>query len=905
MSTPLADLALRAARAWVSFACRHARAVVAAAFLLTALAGAYLAANMRINTDTTDMLNPELPFRQLSRAVSEAFPQFSDNILVVVEGDTPDLADRAALALAVRLREKPELFGRVMDQAGDPFFRRNGLLYLSLEDLSDLSDRLARAQPFLGALWRDPTLRGLFAMLDLAAEEVAKNPADAAMEIGPTLEAIADVVEAQAEGRFQEMSWQEVMSGSVVEAKDKRRFLLIQPALDFSSLKPAGKAIADLRRIAEEMGLTADRGVRVRLTGSAALSQEEFAAVESSIGVSFLISLATVAVIVFTGLRSLRMGGSVLLTLVMGLMWTGALGIALFGELNLLSVAFVVLFVGLSDDFGIHFCLRYVERLAAGEDRKQALAHGGADVGSALILCTATTAAGFSSFAPTDYRGLAQLGLIAGIGMFVALVTNMTVLPSLIEVFGTRASLAKKLANTGDTHHGAHASRGTVEFWRRLLRANRPLTVALGAAAVAGAIITTQIYFDFDPLNIKDPHSESVRTLRALMDDAQEGRYSATILAKNLEDAEALAARLRDVPEVDDIRLLTSFVPKLQDEKLAIVSEMALFLAPALTSAVRADRPSAAELRGDLVRLTGRLDDLARRAESDSARAAARLAKAVRDHVLAWPADAPAGAPADGRWRDLETRLLAALPGRLDVLKQALAAGPIVLADLPGELRTQHVAADGRARLEVVPRDDLRDRATLLKFVRAVRAVAPDVTGSPVVLYESGQTILRSFALASVLAFFAVVALLYIALRRVGDVLLTLVPAVLAATLTGAFSVLFDIPFNYANIIVLPLLFGMSVDYAIHLVLRGRETADLVEVLASSTPRAMIVSATTTITSFASLVLTDHWGIASLGILLTVSMTMTLLASLVALPVVMAFVRDLNWRGVSRSPADR
>ncbi len=901
MITPLADLALRAARAWVSFACRHARAVVAAAFLLTALAGVYLAANMRINTDTTDMLNPELPFRQLSRAVSEAFPQFSDNVLVVVEGDTPDLADRAALALAARLREKPELFGRVMDQAGDSFFRRNGLLYLSLEDLSDLSDRLARAQPFLGALWRDPTLRGLFAMLDLAAEEVAKNPADAAMEIGPTLEAIADVVEAQAEGRFQEMSWQEVMSGSVAEAKDKRRFLLIQPALDFSSLKPAGKAIADLRRLAEDMKLTADRGVRVRLTGSAALSQEEFAAVESSIGVSFLISLAAVAVIVFTGLRSLRMGGSVLLTLMMGLTWTGALGIALFGELNLLSVAFVVLFVGLSDDFGIHFCLRYVERLAAGEDRKQALAHGGADVGSALILCTATTAAGFSSFAPTDYRGLAQLGLIAGIGMFVALVTNMTVLPSLIEVFGTRASLAKKLANAGDTHHGAHASRGTVAFWRRLLHLNRPLTVALGAAAVAGAMITTQIYFDFDPLNIKDPHSESVRTLRALMDDAQEGRYSATILAKNLEDAEALAARLREVPEVDDTRLLTSFVPKLQDEKLAIVSEMALFLAPALTSAVRADRPGAAELRGDLVRLTARLDDLARRAESDSARAAARLAKAVRDHVLAWPADATTGA----RWRDLETRLLAALPGRLDVLKQALAAGPVALADLPGELRAQHVAADGRARLEVVPRDDLRDRATLLKFVRAVRAVAPDVTGSPVVLYESGQAILRSFAMASVLAFFAVVALLYIALRRVGDVLLTLVPAVLAATLTGAFSVLFDIPFNYANIIVLPLLFGMSVDYAIHLVLRGRETADLVEVLASSTPRAMIVSATTTITSFASLALTDHWGIASLGILLTVSMTMTLLASLVALPVVMAFVRDLNGRSLSRPPADR
>ena len=891
MNISLADLARRAATAWVSFACRRARLVTAAAFLLTALAGGYLAVNARINTDTTDMLNPELPFRQLSRALSEAFPQFSDNILVVVEGDTPDLADRAALALGARLGEKPELFGRVQDQAGDPFFRRNGFLYLSIEDLSDLSDRLARAQPFLGALWRDTSLRGLFAMLDLAVEEIVKNPADAPIEIGPTLDAMTEVIAAQAAGRFKELSWQEIMSGSPAAAKDKRRFLLIQPALDFNSLKPAGKATAELRRIAAEMGLTADRGVRVRLTGSAALSQEEFMAVESSIGVSFLISLATVAIIVFTGLRSLRMGSSVMLTLVMGLTWTGALGIALFGELNLLSVAFIVLFVGLSDDFGIHFCLRYVERLAEGEGRKRALAHGGADVGSALFLCTATTAAGFFSFAPTDYRGLAQLGIIAGIGMFVALVTNMTVLPALIEVLGTRARLATKLAKTGDTHHGAHAAHATVAFWRRLLSMNRSLTVALGAASIAGAAITTQIYFDFEPLNLKDQGSESVQTLRVLMDEEQGGGYSAAVLAKTLDEAQATAQRLRDVPEVESVRLLMSFVPTLQDEKLAIISEMALFLAPALESPVRSDRPTAAEMRRDLIGLARRLDDLARIVESDSARSAAGLAKAVREHILAWPANAEA----DARWRDLETRLLAALPDRLAVLKQALTAEPVALAGLPAALRAQYVTADGRARLEIIPRDDLRNRAALMTFVKAVRAVVPDATGGPVVLYESGQTILRAFAMASGIAFIAVVGMLYLALRRVGDVLLTLVPAILAATLTGAFSVAFDIPFNYANIIVLPLLFGMSVDYAIHLVLRGRETHDLVDVLASSTPRAMIVSATTTITSFASLALTDHWGIASLGILLTVSMTMTLLASLVALPVTMAFARGLGW----------
>jgi len=215
MIAPLADFTLRASRALVSFSCRRAPGVVAAALLLTVACGAYFALNVRINTDTTDMLNPELPFRKLSNEVSLAFPQFSDNILVVVEGDTLDLADESALKLAARLREKPELFGRVMDQAGDPFFRRHGLLYKSVEDLGDLSDRLARAQPFLGALWRDHSLRGLLAMLDLAVGEILKAPADAPIEIGPALEAIADVIEEQRDGRFKLLSWQDIMTGEV------------------------------------------------------------------------------------------------------------------------------------------------------------------------------------------------------------------------------------------------------------------------------------------------------------------------------------------------------------------------------------------------------------------------------------------------------------------------------------------------------------------------------------------------------------------------------------------------------------------------------------------------------------------------------------------------------------------
>ncbi len=890
MIAPLVDFTHRASRALVSFSCRRAPSVVAVALLLTVACGAYLALNARINTDTTDMLNPELPFRKLSKEVGRAFPQFQDNLLVVVEGDTPDLADESALKLAASMRASPELFGRVVDQAGDPFFRRHGLLYKSLEDLGDLGDRLAEAQPFLGALWRDHTLRGLLAMLNLAVEEILKDdPAAAPIEIGDALEAISDVIEAQRDGRFKLLSWQDIMTGEVSAPKDRRRFLLIQPALDHASLAPAKKATGEIRRLAAEMGLSPERGVRVRLTGSAALNQEEFQAVESGIGVAFLVSLATVAVIVFAGLRSLRLGAAILLTLVMGLVWTGALGIALFGEMNLLSIAFVVLFVGLSDDFGIHFCLRYVEHLAAGEDRQQALTRGGTEIGSALFLCTLTTTAGFFSFAPTDYSGLAQLGVIAGIGILVALAANMILVPALIEIFRARSDLAKAFTNDGESIRGAHAAPRTVAFWRGLLRWHRPLALVIAVVALAGSVVAARVSFDFDPLNLKDANAESVRTLRTLLDDGQSGRYAATVLAGDLAAADALAARFDALPEVDDTRTLSNFVPKQQREKLEILADMALFLGPALAAEKRTDRPTEPELRVAFVRLADGLERLATLGTSEAAAGARRLGGLLRAHVL--------GRPGEGtteRWNDLERRLLVSLPGRLEILKQSLAAGPVTLTDIPEEFRRQYIAEDGRARLEIVPRDDLRDQDALRHFVGAIRAVTPAVTEAPIVLYESGRAIVRAFAEATMVALGAVVLLLYASLRRVGDVLLTLVPATLAAILTGSFSVLLDIPFNYANVIVLPLLFGMSVNYGIHLVLRHRETQDLTEALASSTPRAMVISATTTITSFASLALADHWGVASLGILLTAAMILTLGSSLVALPVAMAFFKGRN-----------
>lgn len=849
---------------WAGAAARRARTVVVLALLATLATGAYFIANVKINTDTGDMLSDDLPFRKLSGDLSRAFPQFSDNILVVIDGQTADLAADAARTLAAELRRHPKVFGRVVDWADSPFFRKNGLLFLSVEELSDLADRLAAAQPFLGRLWRDPSLRGVFAMVGLAVDEIFKGPSGTPMDLVPTLDAVAAVAEAQNAGRFAHLSWQELMTGKTVAPKDRRRFILIKPTLDYESLNPAAKAMRDLRRIAAEKKLDPAHGVRVRLTGSAALSQEELKSVEDGMGRAGMISVALVVALLVVGLRSARMTVATLLTLIAGLVWTAGFSILAFGSLNLISVAFAVLFIGLGVDFGVHYCLRYREDRADGTATPDAHAKTTRKIGGALTLCAVTTAIGFYAFTPTDYVGLAQLGFIAGTGMFIALFASLTVLPALLALIPP-----------------GPAPAATGGGFRLVFTPARARAVVALAAAVGFLSIyaTLGARFDFDPLNLKDPKTESVQTLRDLMADGQAGRYSIEVLEKDLAAARATAAKAEKLDVVDEVRSLADFVPKDQDDKLVIVADMALFLAPSLSVAGHDPAPTDTERKAALDALMPKLQRLAKMGDRPEAAPARRLASALGRLA------------GDGaKLKELEVRLVTALPGRIKTLIDSLDAGPVGLDALPEDLKRDYIAPDGRARLEIVPKVDLGDREALIRFVETVRAEVPNATGTPVTLLESGRAIVRSFVRAVAVAFVGIAVLLFVILRRVREVALVLVPMVLAAAMTGAFSVLFGVPFNYANVIVLPLLFGLSVDFGIHFVLRGREEGQAA-VLSTSTPRAMTLSALTTIGSFASIGLSSHPGTASMGVLLTVAVALTLVSALLVLPALTALGR--------------
>ncbi len=840
---------------------------MAATLLGTVAAGGYVVGNIGINTDTTDMLSAELPFRQADIEITNAFPQFSKNILIVVDGPSPDLVNAAADLLTARLSGATDLFGFVYDPAGEDFFQQNGLLYQNLDDLYALSDRLALAQPMLGVLWNDPSLVGLFGVLELAIDNGLNGGGAADLNMDFVFDAMAGVVEAQARGAPDRLSWSRLMMGADSSALAGQRFIITQPVLDFESLAPAGHAIDEVRRLAVELDLAGRYGARVRLSGDAALAHEELKSVQQGLGLAGVLSAILVTLLLGVGLRAPSLVVATFITLVAGLVWTAAFATAAVGTLNLISVAFAVLFVGLSVDFGIHFGLRYKEGIDRGDGNGAALAQAAEGVGGALTLSAVAAMIGFFSFMPTSYVGLAELGLIAGAGMFIALAANLTVLPAMLTLWTPGPS---------PPHLGALGTRKASAF---IARHARPIVIGAVGLGLAAAVLLPDVRFDFDPLHLKDEGTESVQVIHELLGDEQVNPYNIQILATELESAKALAAQLAPLGSVDKVVTLASYVPEDQGEKLEVIESTALFLAPSFAAPGRAPPPGD-EARGKaLNHFHERISTLATMMGGESP--VARLATAL-DGLKSARGFGPEVTS------DLDQRLLSTLAPRLKSLRHALGARAVDESDLPPSLAARMVAADGRARIEVYPKEDLRQRASLRRFVEEVRTVAPGAIGAPVIIEAAGEAVVSAFIQAAAIAVVLISILLFTLLRRTSDVLLVFAPLTLAALLTVAASVLFGLPFNFANVIVLPLLFGLGVASGIHLVLRERTERGANDVMLTSTPRAVMFSALTTIGSFGSIALSGHPGTSSMGTLLTIAITLTLISTLVVLPALMA-----------------
>ena len=842
----------------VDLCCRHALLTIGLSLALTAGAGVYVANNFAMNTDSSQLITAKVGWRMKQAQFDAAFPGSSNLILVVIDGKTPELAEAAAAKLSEKLKTRPALFTSVRRPDGGDFFNRNGLLFLSGKEVQDTTAQLIKAQPFLGSLAADPSLRGLMASLQTVLLGVSSGNA-ALNDIDAPMRQLAPVFEEAAKGKVNYLSWRSLITGAAPKPEEIRRFITVKPVLDFNALEPGEKASTAIRADAKALGIDPAHGVTVRLTGDVPMSDEEFATLEEGADVMGIAMLVGVLLVLWLALKSVRIIAAILLTLVAGLVMTMAIGLAVVGVFNIISIAFIALFVGLGVDFGIQFAVRYRhERFHTG-DLDQALSCTGKALGSPLALAAGATAAGFFSFIPTTYTGVAELGKVAGIGMIVAFLLSVSLLPALLRLM--------KLGGEEDEVGFAWMAPAD-----KFLMAHRRRVVQ--GAGVLGVIclgLMTLVRFDSDPINLRSPKVESVSTLRDLMNNPQTSPNTIDIAAPSLAAANAVAAKVGKLPEVGQTITLSSFVPEDQDKKLALIADANNLIGATIAPFEVAPTPNDGEIAASLTATATRLRAAAKGnagADTDARRLAAALEAVVK-----------AGPAARARANE------ALVPGLQTMLLQvatSLTAQKVTVATMPAEMQRDWVSGSGIARVQVSPKDTRNDSSVLKHFTDAVRAVAPDATGAPISIRESGNTIVGAFIEAGVLSFIVIIILLFIALRRIFDVLMTLLPLVLTGLLTLATCVVIGQKLNFANVIALPLLLGIGVAFNIYFVVAWRAGAK--NLLQSSLTRAVIFSAATTATGFGALWLSSHPGTASMGELLMISLFWTLATTLFLSP---------------------
>jgi hopanoid biosynthesis associated RND transporter like protein HpnN len=848
----------------VDLSTQFAWVVIVVALGLTGFCAAYAVRNFSVATDVRQLFPAHLPWAERANSFMTTFPQYE--VLVVVEAPTPELAEQASASLSSALKADREHIRAVEEPQGDKFLVRNGLLFLPSDQLARTSAMMERSRPMLAQLAADPSLRGILNTLSAGLMGVA-NHAYSLDALAPAMNAGADTVDDALAGRAAHFSWRSLLGDSSNQG-GKRRFIEVAPVLQFNALQPGRAATDAIYGAARRLDLAHDDQARVQVTGLVPMDDAQFATLKENAALNAAISIVAVLIILWLALHSWRIMFAVAVSVACGLAMTAALGLFIVGSLNLISVAFFVLFVGLAVDFGIQFSVRYrAERHEIGELRP-ALVAAAKKAGWPLALAAAATALGFSAFLPTEYRGLSELGRIAGPGMIIAFLMSITLLPALLRV----------LNPPGEPRAMGFIALAPVDHFLRRHR----FAVLVGTLAVVGlaAPLLTRLRFDFNTLHMENPHAPAVATFLALRKDPATAASAAEIIAPNLAAAKADARRVAALPTVSSTRTLANLIPDDQQRKLFLIHKMAQAIGPALNPPRLRPPPTDQE---NVVALRATTQMLTRMTAQGGAggKAATRLSGLL---------DKLAAADVSARER-VSAAMVVPLEISLDDLRQSLKARTVTAQRIPDDLKRDWLAPDGRARVEILPKGDPDDTAALRNFVAAVLAVAPSATGPAVMLYEAGNTIVRAFIEAGIFAVAAIALLLWIALRRLRDMLLTLIPLLLAAMLTLELCVLFGIQLNFTNIIAFPLLLGVGVAFKIYYIMAWRRGGTAL--VQSTLTRAVIFSAMTTATAFGTLWLSHHPGTSSMGQLMALALVCTMMAAVLFQPVLMGPPREV------------
>jgi len=845
-------------QSWVLWVTKHATFTLLSLLVATAVLGWVAVAKFHMNSDLSTLINQTAPWRADFDLFEDNFPELVGTAVVVVQSDSVYELEQTTQTVLSYLRARPEFFRAISAPGSEAFFRDHAFLYMSLDELDDTADRLAQAQPWLTAVAQDPSLRGIVGLLSDGLEN------DPPAGFADVVQLIASSAGQMLEGKDASIAWTDELfqvEGPLYQ------LIYLKANSSFSDTLPDAQVMAELRKMVSLLNLPTTTSVHI--TGELALQHEEIEAAIEGVTLAGWLALLLLLVVLAFGVRSGKIMLATFVMLAVGVVWTSAYAMLSVGEYNTLSVVFIVMFFGLGVDFALHFSLRYQEAINTGATATtQALLDSTRSVGRAISLCTLTTALGFLGFWPTDYQGLADLGIISAGGMAIAWFLTFTFLPAFYSLVGPPR-----------VHQIDFPTSEKFVGWlvqhRRTVIAS---TAVLGVLAVFGA---SQASFDYSVLALKDVNAESMRTLRLLQSEGLSTDYQLVALTSQPLDPSVLEA----LDVVDNVLVPADLLPSDIEEKLYVIGDVQALLWSALEPLTVNRPPSVIETRQQLLGLAKLIDNLLaadsmsgvvdRQSLADFHGRLIRMSEASEQTLLAW-----------------QHAVVHNLNEELSWLRRATNATEISFVSLPQSITSRLISPAGLHLNVIVPAQDIAPVDALTRFIDDVREVESHATGRPVIEWGVGRIVIDAFGEAMIFAIGSIALVLLIAMRKLNSVLLILVPLLLAALFTLAFGVIFAKPINMANIIVLPLIFGLGVDNGIHVVDRylseWKEGGNVDHLMHSSTPRAVLMSTLTTIGAFAALSLSPHAGTASIGWLLTVAVGLLLLFTVFLLPVLLS-----------------
>jgi uncharacterized protein len=898
--SPSEHLAARLLRALAEAIYRHPRWFLYPQLVLAALCVWYTAFSpwhLQFDMSRDNLVGGDKKYHQNFLRFKKEFP-LQDDLVVAVESEDTEKNRQFVERLGARLEQETNLFTDVTYKGDLKLLGRKALLFIPEAQLSELQRTLQDYLPFLDQFTRATNLQSLLNLINgqfLNASREANPENESMLKALPAIQRIlAQATDSIRRGGNPPSPGIDALFNGGEEAEGEmyityshgRIYLVTARAV---SREVNGEAVGKLRAFVAQTQQEVS-GVNVGVTGEPVLEIDEMKQSENDTTIASVMTFVLVLIIIMYGYGEVTRRLKADLCLVVGLAYTMAFTTGVVGHLNILTVTFAPILIGLAIDFGVHLIARYEEELHSGRTENQALEKAMVFTGLGIFTGCLTTAGAFLAMCATNFRGIQEMGIISGGGLLICLVPMMVLLP---------AMLVQGKPNVAVPQAGRDLDRREriENLW---LGRPRLVIILVVSLCVAAAIPARRVFFDYNLLNMQSAGLPAVIVEKKLIHSANKSVLFGALVAGSLEEAVRLESRLTNLPTVASVDLggidnMTRYLTEDQRGKLALVRGIKEVAARVHFQLPDTQPVEVRELTRTLWVFLGYLD-LAKDAVKKDDPALYTKLSSLRETV-------------NGLWDQIFASDPELAAKRLGAFQRALfndiretfrsmqnqdASSRLTSDDLPATLRSRFIGVSGKYLVQVYPREDVWQRQAQKAFVHELRTVDPNVTGTPVQLYEYTTLLKNSYQEAAGYSLIAIAILVFVHFRSLACVLLALLPVAIGSLWMLGIMGLFEIPFNPANIMTLSLVIGVGVTNGIHILNRFAEEKKP-GILAKSTGKAVLVSALTTMAGFGSLILGKHRGISSLGLIMAVGTATCMLAGLTFLPALLNLLGERGW----------